>query len=128
MRSGKKSDESTFHANRGVERNKKPLKNIIYEVQITKLNKGGKELSEEDKLKYAKYKFKEEGYLCLYYYYGILNRNTIKNLHGFITPEELKKIIGQKQWGKFCQGKMTFIVQRRVDGKNVKKKKKDANS
>jgi len=121
-------EDGKARANRGVERNKKPLKSLVYEVNITKLNKGGKELSEEDKLKYAKYKFKEEGYLCLYYYYGILTRNTIKNLHGFITPEELKKIIGQKQWAKFCQGKTTFIIQRRVDGKNIKKKKKDANA
>jgi hypothetical protein len=120
--------ENKYFANKGVERNKKPLKNIVYEVEITKLNKGGKELTEEDKLKYAKYKFKEEGYLCLYYWYGTFNRNTITNLHGFITPEELKKIIGEKQWAKFCQGKRIFVIQRRVDGKNVKKKKKDANA
>lgn len=129
MRSGKKSDESTFYANRGVERNKKPLKNKVYLIELSKLERVKPEDLEKRKEELAKYKFKEEGYLVLNWQYeDLYNKNFGWNFHGYITPEDLKKKLGDKQWAKLCQGKRLFIIQRRVNGKNVKKKKKDANS
>jgi hypothetical protein len=110
-----------YYANRGVERNKKPLSNIIYEIKIIKnfANiKNGIDLEE-----YAKYKFKDLGYLVLSWGYEKRFKNIGLSWHGFITPEELKEKIGEKQWPKFCQGKRRFIIQRRIDGKNIKKSK-----
>lgn len=103
------------YANRGVERNKKPLKNIVYEIELAQLN------DDIDKNKYKKYKFKELGYLTLVWHYE--EKNPIKNW-GVITPEELKQKIGVKQYAKFCQGKRKFIIQRRIDGKNTQISKK----
>jgi hypothetical protein len=105
-----------FHANRGVERNKKPLKNIVYEIKV-KPSIPYKSL--EELIEYEKYKFKEEGYLILYWWYDV--KDSPNNFHGFITPNELKSRLGDKQWAKFCQGKRLFVIQRRIDGKNIKK-------
>lgn len=105
------------HANKGVKRNKKPLRNIVYEVEISQLKNA---ISEEEREKFLAYKFKEEGYLVLFWKYQ--SGEQVRNWHGFITPEFLKELIGDKQWSKFCQGKRTFVSQRRVDGKNISKK------
>ena len=102
-------------ANAGVERNKKPLRNIVYHIKISKLK------SNVDKAQYEQYKFKDQGHLVLYWNYEGINQP--KNFHGFITPDELKSLIGEKQYGKFCQGKREFIIQRRIDGKNIPKNK-----
>ena len=104
--------KSKYYANRGVERNKKPLKNIVYKVEVIQLENGA---NGED---YEKYKFKEEGYLSLLW--GYQSEKT-RNWHGFITPSELKEHIGEKQWAKFCNGKREFIIQRRINGGNVPK-------
>lgn len=98
-----------YFANRGVPRNKKPLKNIIYEIELLK--------SFDIWREYDKYKFKDLGYLVLYWSY---KGDSIRNWHGFITPEDLKEKIGLKQWNKFCQGKRKFIIQRRIDHHNIK--------
>ena len=103
-------------ANRGVERNKKPLKNIVYEVTI----KNDIPIYGENKLSEHKYKFKDLGYLILHWWYD--TKNSPNNFYGYITPAELKQKLGVNQWAKFCQGKRLFVIQRRVDGKNVKKK------
>lgn len=118
--------ENKYYANRGVERNKKPLQNIVYMIELSQLEKVKPEKLEEEKERYAKYKFKELGYLVLNWQYEKdLNKpRSHWNWHGFITPEDLKKKLGDKQWAKFCQGKREFIIQRRVDGKNIKKVKK----
>lgn len=107
------SDPGKYFANRGVERNKKPLKNIYYEVEVKQLKE------EADKESLAKYKFKDQGYLILLWWYE--GKDPIINQHGMITPGELKERIGVKQYAKFCQGKRVFIMQRRIDGKNIKK-------
>lgn len=115
---------SKVHANKGVERNKKPLQNIVYRIEVSK---NPDNLSEEESKKYEKYKFKEEGYLVLNWeYQKEFNKNGGRSMkwHGFITPEDLKDLLGNKQWAKFCSGKREFIIQRRIDGKNVKKNKK----
>lgn len=96
-------------ANKGVARNKKPLKNIVYEIKISQLK--------EETNDFEKYKFKELGYLTLTWWYE--SKTPVKNWHGFIEPQNLKTLLGDKQWSKFCQGKTTFIIQRRIDGKNI---------
>ncbi len=110
--------DDKYFANRGLPRNKKPIRNIVYEIELSQLEK----LKPEEKIKYEQYKFKEEGYLILYWWHEA--KDPIKNWHGFVTPSELKERIGEKQWGKFCSGKRTFILQRRVDGKNIQKTRK----
>jgi len=99
------------YANRGVPRNKKPLKNIVYRIELSQLKS---DINKED---YEKYKFKDLGYLVLYWNYE--EKNPMNNFHGFITIEELKNLIGIKQYAKFCQGKREFICQRRINGKNT---------
>jgi hypothetical protein len=98
------------HANKGVKRNKKPLKNVIYNVELSQLK------PDTDKSDYEQYKFKELGYLVLSW--G-LHPDRPLNWYGFIEPDKLKEILGQKQWGKFCQGKREFVIQRRYDKKNI---------
>lgn len=101
--------------NRGVERNKKPLQNIVYKIELYKFDP----LPDD----YAPYMFKNEGVISLCWQYERdLNKFGSWNFHGYITPDQLKERIGAKQWQKFCEGKRQFTVQRRVDGKNVKRK------
>ena len=111
-----KSDKETFYANRGVERNKTPLKNIIYKVDVIQLK------NPEDIENYQKYMFKDLGYLYLLWRYDTKSQLDILNIHGLVTPDELKQRIGEKQWSKLCQGKREFTIQRRIDGKNIPKK------
>ncbi len=104
------------HKNRGKERNKKPLKNIIYRIDLMKELKAGG----TGDPKYDQYKFKDEGYMVLYWHYD--EKNPIRKQHGFITPTKFKEMIGEKQWSKFCgEGKREFVIQRRINGKNIKK-------
>ena len=71
-----------------------------YEVGVQKLK------DTVDRSKYEQYKFKDEGYLCLYYYRA---NNPSKHFHGFITSQQLRSLIGNKQWSKFCnKGKRVF--------------------
>lgn len=108
-----KSEQSTFYANRGVERNKTPLKNILYRIIIHQLKEGTAEGN------FIQYKFKDLGYLVLEWKHE--DKNDIWNFHGFVTPEGLKERLGEKQWSKFCQGKREFTIQRRINGKNIPK-------
>jgi len=107
------------HANRGVARNKKPLTNLVYTVELSWGNRHGGPGYDANP-KYLKYKFKDLGYLILSWGYEGRDMNY---WHGLITPEELKTLIGDEQWRKFCNGKRQFIVQRRIDGKNIPVKK-----
>lgn len=118
-------DSTKYHANKGVPRNKRPLKNKVYEVVILPLSEFKTKPSEEDLVRYEQYKFKDKGYLILHSH--LQEKDPIIASHGFITPQELKEKLGEKQWAKFCQGKREFIIQRRVDGKNLKKKDKATN-
>lgn len=107
------------HANKGVERNKKPLQNIIYKVDVSQL----KNKSEDNLEKMDKYRFKDEGYLVLSWgYEKNINKGDSFFWHGFITPDFLEELIGSKQWSKFCGGKREFTIQRRIDGKNISNK------
>ena len=111
----KKGDKETFYANRGVERNKKPLPNQLYKFEVGPLKAG---LSDERIKEMEKYKFKDQGYIVMLW---SMQGWDYWNWHGFVTEDEVKKRIGDKQWAKFCQGKREFTIQRRVDGKNIKK-------
>lgn len=91
-------DDTKIYANRGVERNKKPLRNIIYEITESK---------------------GEEGKWIIFESYQ--GNNPVTAHIGRFSLEELKVKLGDKQYGKFRQGKRKFIIQRRVDGRNVKK-------
>jgi len=104
-----------YFANRGVARHKCKIANIIYKLEIIPLT-GDYNLKLNEK-----YKFKNLGYLSLLWTKHKADKNEKFDwkLHGFITVDELKKRIGQKQYSKFCQGKREFIIQRRIDGNNV---------
>jgi len=102
-----------YFANKGVKRNKSKLSNLIYKVFVTQLKK---DIDEERMKQLEQYKFKDLGYLSFHAttssgspYIGWRN----------VTPKELKEILGGKQYSKFCQGKREFIIQRRIDGKNI---------
>ena len=112
-----KTEEQIKYANRGVPRNKRPLKNVCYKIELAY----AKDESRKEELR--KYDFKGMGYLTLTWWYE--SKDPLYFWHGFIEPEVFKELIGEKQWCKFCQGKREFIVQRRIDGKNVKKKKNE---
>lgn len=114
-------DKGKYYANRGVARNKTPLKNIVYLVEVSQLK------DTTDKSQYEQYKFKDLGYLVLFWCYDTkYERENIK-WHGFVTPDDLKKRIGNTQWSKFCQGKREFVIQRRIDGNNIPLIKNDEN-
>ena len=98
-----------YFANKAVERNKKPLKNIIYKFEFST-----NDLGEE----YENYKFKELGYIVLYWKY---QGDPSFCFDGVILPSQTKTLLGEKQWSKFCQGKREFTIQRRIDKKNVPK-------
>jgi hypothetical protein len=113
--------KNKYYANIGVERNKKPLQNIIIIVEVKPMRN---DVSEETKSEYEKYKFKDLGYIT--WSSGReqeYNKHNFIGWHGFITPEDLKLRLGEKQWAKFCQGKRKFVIQRRIDGKNISKNK-----
>ena len=109
-----KTDKATYYANRGVARNKRPLKNIVYVVNISKLS------PVVDEQKYEQFRWRDEGFLILSWYFQ--EPDPIQNWHGFITPEDLKTLLGQTQWAKFTQGKRLFIEQRRENGRNLPRK------
>jgi hypothetical protein len=109
---------SKYHANKGVERNKKPLKNIVYLITLLEELKNKHLLSPAEALKFDKYKFADQFLVFHWKYQGAEYFNT----DGFITPDALKSKLGTKQWSKFCQGQREFIIQRRVDGKNINQK------
>jgi len=86
-----------LYANIGVERNKKPLQNILYWI-------------EESNNKYILYWAYEKDY----------NKGFSRKYHGFVTEEEIKSKLTQKQWCKFKLGVRFFIHQRRENNKNIK--------
>jgi hypothetical protein len=102
-----------YFANKDVMRHKSPIANIQYKVEIIETLKDDVDLE-----KYEKYKFKDLGYLVLLWNKG---KHNVWRAHGFITIDELKERIGEKQYSKFCQGKREFIIQRRINGKNTTK-------
>lgn len=96
------------YANLNIKRNKKPLQNIHYKVELIK--------SDNITLINRVDQFKDLGYIMLYWRYG---KMSMWNMHGIISPDVLKSKLTEKQWKKFCEGERNFIIQRRVDGKNI---------
>jgi hypothetical protein len=113
-----KSAKETFYANRGVERNKKPLKNIVYKFEVKHLKP---DVPADLLERMEPCKFKEEGYIFMLSGYQGLGE--MMGWNGSVTPEQVKELIGEKQWGKFCQGKREFIIQRRINKHNIPKNK-----
>lgn len=97
-------------ANKGVKRNKKPLKNKVYKFEICNLKQN------TDLELYEKYKFKNLGYISMYWGY---EGDEFLYWHGFVTAQQVKDRIGEKQYSKFCQGKRDFIIQRRINKNNT---------
>lgn len=99
---------SKVHANRGITRNKKPLRNVVYKIDLVvpKVIVPGVE----------QYFFKGLGCLLLKWKY---QQDVIFKIDGFISPLKLKQLLGETQYSKFCQGKREFISQRRINGKNI---------
>jgi hypothetical protein len=81
----------------------KKFKNITYIVEEAQLKQN------TDVIGYAQYRF-NDGYLVLYW----IDEHKVKNYHGFITTIELKKLLGNVQWSKFCQGKREFTIRREI--------------
>jgi len=113
--------KSKYFANRGLPRNKCPLSNIIYKIEIVQLA----ENVNFELYKNCKY---GDGYLSLIWAYQRLNKRTQDYrwyIEGAITINQLKELlnkIGKNQWHKFVNGKREFILQRRRDRHNVSKK------
>jgi len=76
-------------------------KNIVYEIELGQLK------PTVDKSKLEQYKY-EDGYLILHWSYE--GANSERFWHGFVTPEELKEVIGPEQYEKFKKGKRKFII------------------
>ena len=107
-----------YFANRGVKRNKTRLPNLRIKVDIFKeLKNSDDELLE----RFKPFKFKELGYISVCWTKELDRKGEepIWNLDSSVTVERLKEVLGEKQWSKFCQGKRFFIIQRRVNGKNI---------
>ena len=115
-----KIEENNYkrNANRGVPRNKKRLNSIRIKVELKSLENRNPLFIKENE----PYKFKEEGYIIVLFTKSLEDYHK-ENWHCdySITVKKLKEYLGEKQWSKFCQGKREFIIQRRVDGKNIKK-------
>lgn len=115
------SNEYKKYANKGLERNKHPLPNIIYKFEVLTADK----IKENKIQELEDFKFKDIGYVVMEWTNTPMNKRTKEYTwfwHGFITQKEIKDLLGAKQYSKFCQGKRLFIIQRRVNKKNIPKK------
>lgn len=77
------------------------MSKIIYNVEIGQLKKG------IDAKRYQQYKFNDLGYIVMHYK---IVGSKCNFYHGFITPSQLKTIIGTKRYEKFCGGQRKFIL------------------
>lgn len=94
-----------YHANKGVARNKKPLQNVVYKIVPVPLDS---------------YNIPNRWYV-FWQYQKAFNRepNCMNWDVKRYSKEDIKKLLSEKQYNKFCQGQELFIVQRRINGKNV---------
>lgn len=98
--------KNKIYANKGVKRNKKPLQNIVYRIT----DRSG-DLAPTFNL-----------YQLHWQYEKRLNiKPNVWNYHGEVSLDKIKEILEEKQYSKFRQGKRIFTIQRRIDGKNIKK-------
>lgn len=104
-------------ANKGVNRNKKPLPNILlfFEIFVPK-DEWLTEFSE--KYNSEEFLFKDIGYIKLST--RSQKSSSLRNYyHGLVSIVAVKSLLSVNQWSKFCQGERFFIVQRRFDGKKL---------
>lgn len=100
----------------GVERNKKPLQNKVYKIEEVDSRDAGKIWVVEGRLGHERQDGSKSFHGRMWCHSGIYS--TIGELKDWFIP-----IFGEKQWAKFKgQGKREFVLQRRVGGKNIKKK------
>lgn len=90
------TDKDKVFANRGIPRNKKPLQNIIFWI------------TEKETEIYLEWQYEK-----------LYNQYPQKNFSGKIDEMYLKNWLSEKQWMKFRNGEREFIIQRRVNGKNI---------
>lgn len=98
------ADKGKIFANRGIPRNKKPLQNIIFWIT---------EHDVEPNLG------KDVEYYLEWQYEKLYKRYPMKNFSGRIELDYLRKFLSEKQWMKFRNGEREFIIQRRINGKNI---------
>jgi len=115
-------------ANRGVARNKRPLQNILLWVEIVpfeRIRLYRDETIGQFKERHRNDIFKDKGVVSVSWAYEKeYNRNGTRSWWHY-SVSWLKRRLGEKQWAKFCQGKREFVLQRRVNGKNVPIKAKN---
>lgn len=80
---------------------KQKPQNKVYKIEIVQV---------KNPEEHEQHKFKDLGYLTLSWGYERDLKIQPFNWHGFITPEQLKLRLGEKQWAKFCNGKREFII------------------
>ena len=82
---------------------KKKKSSLVIKIELHK---------ENDRLiNSPQYKFKDEGYIEVFYSnHRNYNKGYGFTMGGLTTPEQLKLILGIKQWDKFCRGKRLFIL------------------
>ena len=107
------------HANKGVKRNKKPLKNKLYRIRTYKNVKG----PVTKKFHETHYVNNKVGYIVIEWGYqgevAFMNKQVYYTDYS-LSVGYLKKQLTTKEWSKLCQGRQTeFIVQRRFNKKNI---------
>jgi hypothetical protein len=115
---------SKIHANFGVKRNKKPLQNLVYKIEVMTEEEMWLDFRESDEVfeeRFSEYKFSEGTYAVLKYQYekNLNERPNIWNSKGFITEKDLRIKLEGNNWSRFRQGQRIFTIQRRKDGKNL---------
>jgi len=82
---------------------KRKKSNIVLKVELT-------QIKPEKQEEYQPYKFKDLGYLLLLSNNEHDYKTKPYSWVGFITPQKLKNILGDKQYSEFSQGKRIFII------------------
>ncbi len=102
-----------YFANKNIPRNKKPLKNIEYWIEVKKVNRSKdapiseQYITENDTFLTLRWRYQGERNWCF---------------DGLVTKEKIKGLLTNKQYSDFCQNKrFRFIKQRRFDKSNIVK-------
>jgi hypothetical protein len=62
---------------------------------------------------------KDVEYQLEWQYEKVYHQSSMKNFFGRIELDYLRKYLSEKQWMKFRNGEREFIIQRRINGKNI---------
>lgn len=109
--------KSKKYANKGVNRNKKPLQNIMYKVKPNIALKDTISNDIKDRLTRDFYLNENVGYVEILWKY---QKSSTWGWSADLTLKLLKEKLNNKQWSKLCQCKtFEFTVQRRINKRNV---------